>query len=200
MIILFSNIIPILNGRDSNNEIIYLGPQGTKIHRYLLLAYLAKSAATFQMLGKEVDNSLYFTLYSLGNVANYFKKVKPFLTAIAYDRRKVGSRIYNMLTLRGYIDIRKINGDTYVTTTEKGDEICNRLLIELITFAKLSDIAPKLLEPNLSIERYKVIKGVRSTFLRENANLNMVAERLTDNILEINSHFKDEIKAIDDEP
>ncbi len=86
-----------------------------------------------------------------------------------------------------------------VTTTEKGDEICNRLLIELITFAKLSDIAPKLLEPNLSIEHYKVSKGIRSAFLRENANLHMVAERLTDNILEINSHFNDEIKGIDDE-
>ena len=74
LIYFFSNIIHILNGRDSNNEIIYLGPQGTKIHRYLLLAYLAKSAATFRMLGKEVDNSLYFTLYSLGKLLTILKK------------------------------------------------------------------------------------------------------------------------------
>ena len=105
-----------------------------------------------------------------------------------------------MIASRGYVDIKKINGDTYVTTTEKGDEICSQLLRELVTFAQLSDIAPKLLEANLSYEVYKVPKGVRSTFLKENANINMVAERLTADILEINSHFKDEIEAIDDEP
>jgi hypothetical protein len=37
--------------------------------------------------------------------------------------------------MRGYIDIKKMQGDTYVTTTEKRDEVCNQLLRELITFA-----------------------------------------------------------------
>jgi len=36
-------LIPVLNGRDSSGNIIYLGPQTTKIHRYLIVVILAKA-------------------------------------------------------------------------------------------------------------------------------------------------------------
>jgi secreted Zn-dependent insulinase-like peptidase len=124
----------------------------------------------------------------------------PFYSPINYDRRKIAKRIYEMLAMRGYVDIKKMQGDTYVTTTEKGDEVCNQLLRELITFARLSNIAPTLIEADLSYEVYKIKKGASSNFLRENANLRMAAEKLVEDILEINSHFKEEMKVIEEEP
>jgi Mn-dependent DtxR family transcriptional regulator len=108
--------------------------------------------------------------------------------------------MYEMLAKHGYVDVKKMHGDTYVTTTEKGDEICNQLLRELVTFAQLSNIAPKLMEADLSHEVYKIKKGVSANFLRENANLRMVAGKLTEDILEINSQFIEEIRGIEDEP
>src|SRR5215467_2784546 len=64
--------LPILNGTrcsDSEGHVIYLGPQRTKIHRYLLIIFLAKSAQMFRLSGKEIDNSIYFTLYALKEIA-----------------------------------------------------------------------------------------------------------------------------------
>ena len=40
--------MPLLNGRDSNGNIIYLGPQTTKISRYLLVIFLAMSYEVFR--------------------------------------------------------------------------------------------------------------------------------------------------------
>jgi hypothetical protein len=57
----FAHIVPILNGRDSEGHIIYLGPQRTKIHRYLLVIFLAKSTQMFRLSGKEIDNSLFYS-------------------------------------------------------------------------------------------------------------------------------------------
>src|SRR5215471_2430529 len=73
LIRIFAHIVPILNGRDSEGHVIYLGPQRTKIHRYLLIIFLAKSAQIFRLSGKEIDNSIYFTLYALKEIANSFK-------------------------------------------------------------------------------------------------------------------------------
>jgi hypothetical protein len=51
--------VPILNGRDSSGNIIYLGPQTTRISRYLLVIFLARSYEVFRTgYGKEIDNSL----------------------------------------------------------------------------------------------------------------------------------------------
>ena len=150
------------------------------------------------MLGKQIDNSLYFTLYSLGTVATYFKSVKPFYTPINYDRRKVAQRIYENLAMRGYVDSKKIQGDIYVTTNEKGDEACNQLLSELITYAKLTNFAPTLQEANISHELYKTKKGISTNFLRETSSLRMTVEKLTEDILEINSNFKEEMQTIEE--
>ena len=75
LIRIFAHIVPILNGRDSEGHVIYLGPQRTKIHRYLLIIFLAKSAQMFRLSGKEIDNSIYFTLYALKEIANSFKDI-----------------------------------------------------------------------------------------------------------------------------
>jgi hypothetical protein len=86
-----ANIVPILNGRDSDGKVICLGPQSTKIHRYLLVVFTAKYAQTFRLLGWEFDNAIYFTLYKLWQVANSFKDTSPYHLAISYDRTKVAT-------------------------------------------------------------------------------------------------------------
>ncbi|MGC1931041.1 MAG: hypothetical protein WA667_18890 [Candidatus Nitrosopolaris sp.] len=63
-----AKLVPVLNGRDSDGNPKYLGPETTKIHRYLLVLWLAKSAPMFRLSAKgvkEMDNSFYFTLYKL---------------------------------------------------------------------------------------------------------------------------------------
>jgi DNA-binding MarR family transcriptional regulator len=107
--------------------------------------------------------------------------------------------MYEMLAKRGYVDVKKMDGDKYITTTEKGDEISNQLLQELITSAQLSNIAPMMKEADLSHETYKVRKGVKGSFLRENANLKMAAEKLMEDIVEINSQFEEEMKDLEAE-
>ncbi|MGC1928787.1 MAG: hypothetical protein WA667_07405, partial [Candidatus Nitrosopolaris sp.] len=128
MIKLVATVVRILNGRDSDGHVICLGPQGTKIHRYLLVVFLAASVQMFRLLGKEIDNSIYFTLYRLKEVANSFKDISPYHLPICYDRTKVAIKIYNMISNDGLVAIRKIEGDTYVTITEKGEHVSTKLL------------------------------------------------------------------------
>jgi hypothetical protein len=59
------HIVPILNGRDSEGHAIYLGPQRTKIPRYLMVIFLARFTQMFRLSGREIGNSIYFTLYAL---------------------------------------------------------------------------------------------------------------------------------------
>jgi len=90
--------------------------------RYLLVVFLAKSTQMFRLSGKEIDNSVYFTLYQLWTIAQSFKDL------ITFDRTKVAIKIYTMLSKDGLIDIKKIDGESYVTTTEKGDDVSKRFL------------------------------------------------------------------------
>jgi hypothetical protein len=105
MIKLVASVVPILNGRDSEGNVICLGPQSTKIHRYLLVVFLAKSTQMFRLLGKEIDNSIYFTLYKLWQVANSFKDISPYHLPIRYDRTKVAIKIYNMISNTGLVAV-----------------------------------------------------------------------------------------------
>jgi hypothetical protein len=57
-----ARVVPVLNGRDSDGNHKYLGPETTKIHRYLLVLWGAKSEPMFRLREKEIDNSSYFTL------------------------------------------------------------------------------------------------------------------------------------------
>jgi hypothetical protein len=199
----FVNLVPILNGRDpTTGDKIFWGPQGTKIHRYLFIAFIAKSLTIFNTshLAKEIDNSIYFTIYGLGRVAAYFESLKPFRTPIHYDRTTVAKRIYEMISKRGWVDIKKHEGETYITTTEKGDEVCNKMLQEMVAIAEASSRAPTLMKLDLSPNTYMVKKGgAKTQFLRDNANLKMLVEKLADDILEINLSFKDEIKSLEED-
>ncbi|MGA9153505.1 MAG: hypothetical protein WBZ36_23245 [Candidatus Nitrosopolaris sp.] len=72
-----ARVVPVLNGRDSDGRPKYLGPETTKIHRYLLVLWGAKSSPTLRLSGKgvkEIDNSFYFTLYMLWKIAKSSKE------------------------------------------------------------------------------------------------------------------------------
>ncbi|MFZ0513632.1 MAG: hypothetical protein WAM14_18645 [Candidatus Nitrosopolaris sp.] len=64
-------------------------------------------------------------------VANSFKDISPYHLPIHYDRTKVAIKVYNMISNSGLVDIRKIDGDTYVTITKKGDDVSTELLRDL---------------------------------------------------------------------
>jgi hypothetical protein len=72
----------------------------------------------FSLSGKEIDNSIYFTLYALKQIANSFKVLSFYHIPINSDRTKVASKIYNMISNNGLVDIKKIY--THVTITNKG--------------------------------------------------------------------------------
>ena len=190
LIRIVAHVVPILNGRDSEGHVIYLGPQRTKIHRYLLVIFLAKSTQMFRLSGKEIDNSMYFTLYCLKEVANSFKDISPYHLPIHYDRTKVAIRIYNMISNNGLVAIRKIEGDTYITITEKGDDVSTKLLRELIAYEEFANMN----KTTDSDERFKA-KGVRGHDL----GLQRVEKRLAEKITEINLPFEDELKTIEED-
>jgi hypothetical protein len=188
MIKLVANVVPILNGRDSGGNAICLGPQRTKIHRYLLVVFLAKSTPIFSLGGKEIDKSTYFTLYKLWQVADSFKQVKPYRLPIHYDRTKVAIRIYTMISNDGLVSIKKINGETYITITEKGEDISTKLLQDLIAYEELTNCANK----TDSDEIFKVKKGGYDP-------LQKVERRLAERISRINLPFEDELKTIEED-
>jgi hypothetical protein len=168
-----TDIIPVLNGRDSSNNIAYLGPNRTKIHRYLVILYIAKFVPSFTLWGKNFGNSTFFTLYSLGNVAKAFKN------PIHYDRTKVASNIYKRAEENGLVEFKKVNGETYITTTAKGDDLCVNVLKDFITLARIhSDTS--------SDERF-VSKGVNTMFVSREASeyFKSVLQRIS----QLNSKF-----------
>jgi hypothetical protein len=128
---LVAKVVPFLNGSDPDGNPKYLGPKATKIHRYLLVLCVAKSEPIFRSLGKEIDNSVYFTLYKLWQVANSFKDISPHHLPISYERTKVAVKVYNMLSEKGLVIIKNIEGTTHVAITKKGDEISEQLLQDL---------------------------------------------------------------------
>jgi predicted transcriptional regulator len=193
MLKIVANVIPILNGRDSAGNIIYLGPQTTKIHRYLILVFLAKATEMFRLTGKEIDKSVYFTLYGLGRVAESFKQIGPYHIAIHYDRTKVATRIYNMISNTGLVAIRKIGGDTYVTITEKGEDVSTRLLQELIAYEEFANM-----NKPTSDDKFVAKKGGRAG-VGYDPGLIRTERRLAEKISEINLQFEDELKTIEDD-
>jgi hypothetical protein len=47
-----ARVVPVLNGRDSHGIPKYLGSETTKIHRYLLVLWEAKSSSTLRLTAK----------------------------------------------------------------------------------------------------------------------------------------------------
>ncbi len=188
---LVASIVPILNGRDSSGNAICLGPQRTKIHRYLLVAFLAKSTSMFSLWGKEIDNSIYFTLYALCQVADSLKRAMPYHLPIHYDRTKVAGRIYSLISNDGLISIKKIDGGTYVTITEKGEETSIKLLQDLLAYKEITNCVNK----TDSDDTFQVKKGIGIGY----DPLQKIERRLADRILEINLPFEDELKTIEED-
>jgi hypothetical protein len=193
LIKIVGHIVPILNGRDSEGHAIYLGPQRTKIPRYLLVIFLAKFTQMFRLSGREIDNSIYFTLYALKEIANSFKDISPYHLPINYDRTKVASKVYNMISSNGSVAIKKIDGDTYVTITEKGDDVSEKLLRELIAYEEFANM--NTTDPD---EPFKVKKGVKSGVVYD-PGLQRVEKRLAEKISEINLPFEEELKTIEED-
>lgn len=106
---------------------------------------------SFSLLGVKRDGCLYFTLYRLARIAK-----TGFKDPIHYDRTRVAIRIYEKSKELGYVDIKKNHGETYITMTEEGDKICQRVLDEFVEFAKIhsrdyiSKGIPGIFKPSLS--------------------------------------------------
>ncbi len=192
---MIANIIPVLNGRVSNGNSIRLGPHTTKIHRYLLVIFVAQSLQTFRLTyGEKIDNSTYFTLHGLGQVADKFKQFGPYHQPIHYDTTKVAGRIYAIISNDGLVAMRKKDGQTYVTITEDGNNKSSTLLQELIAFEELANLNTKT-----NSEDGFIAKGTKSGTLGSDLGLQKVQKRLAEGISEINLQFEDELETIDDE-
>jgi len=187
LIKIIAAVVPILNGRDSSGNIIHMGPHMTKIPRYLLVVFLAKSSEMFRLAqGRPIDSSIYFTIYGLGEVAAKFKQFGPYHQAIHYDRTKVAGRVYTMISNKDLVTITKKEGETYVTITEKGEGVSKKLIQEFKEIADLSE--------SDTHESY-IAKGVKSRGL----DLQGIEKRLTEKIADVNSQFADELKTIEED-
>ena len=98
-----------------------------------------------------------------------------------------------MISNNGLVDIRKIDGDTYVTITKKGDDISEKLLRELIAYEEFAN-----LNKADSEEPFKVKKGVKSGVVYD-PGLQRVEKRLAEKISEINLPFEEELKTIEED-
>jgi hypothetical protein len=181
-----ARVVPVLNGRDSDGKSKYLGPEATKIHRYLLILCAAKSESMYRLAAKgvkEIDNSFYFTMYKLWQIANSFKDAPPYHMPITYDRTKVAGKIYDIMSKSGLVTIKKIDGDSYVTTTKKGDDESEGLLDDLGGYMD-----------NDSGDRFVSKGGGYDPELQKEER-----KRLAERITKINLPFEDELKTIEDD-
>jgi hypothetical protein len=182
-----AKVVPVLNGRDSDGKPKYLGPEATKIHRYLLVLFMAKSESMYRLSTKgvkEIDNSFYFTMYKLWQIAKSFKDAPPYHLPITYDRTKVAEKVYNMISNNGLVTIKKIDGGCYVTTTKKGDDESEALLKDLGAYMD-----------NDSEDRFVAKGGTGYDHELQKEERKRLAERIT----EINLPFEDELKTIEDD-
>ena len=139
----------------------------------------------FSVNGKDIDDSVYFTAYGLGNVAKSFKTLYR-KTNINYDRTKVAMNIYRKAEEKGFVLIKKINGETYITTTPLGDEVCAQLITDLLLLMKLIQINPTI-QNSIPDERYPS----KGSFNLTNKSTTLgILNILLQQITEINNDFK----------
>jgi predicted transcriptional regulator len=91
---------------------------------YLIILWMAKTTPIFRSFGKEIDDSIYFSLNWLGEVAISLKQIAyaSYNLSITYDRIEA-NRIYTMMSNTGLVVIKKMEDNTYLTTTKKGDDV-----------------------------------------------------------------------------
>lgn len=177
---IINDIIPVLNGRDSNNNVAYLGPNRTVVHRYLVILYVAKFVPTFTLWGENFNNSIYFSIYSLSNVAKAFKR------PINFDRTKTATNIYRKAQEKGLVEFKKSQGKTYVTTTQKGDEQCTSFIKDFMALARIH-------EDSSSETKGFTSKGFNAVILTREAS--EFYKNLMQRSDELNDDFKDLIES-----
>jgi hypothetical protein len=99
----------------------------------------------------------------------------------------VAIRVYENSEKVGYTQIKKLDGETYITITEKGDEYCLNLLEDLIALAKIHGIAPKVLEEKYLTNDKFIKKGIRPPHLRNSADLEVVIDDIVHKVSELNN-------------
>jgi hypothetical protein len=107
----------------------------------------------------------------------------------------VTARIYGMISNNGLVAMRKINGGTYVKITEKGDDISNKLLQELIAYGEIVNMNKEIIvNPDPSVMAYQV--GPDPGLLAmQKRYLYLLAEKIS----YINLPFEDELKTIEED-
>jgi len=103
----------------------------------------------------------------------------------------VAIRVYETSKELGYVDIKKIQGETFVTTTEAGDKVCRIVLDELLEFAKIHGPASSnesLLKENLGY----ITKGASKT-LRMSPLLKQVIYEQLNTVRKLNKQFGEDI-------
>jgi hypothetical protein len=98
-----------------------------------------------------------------------------------------------MISSNGLVDIKKIGGDTYITITEKGDEVSEKLLRELIAYEEFANM-----NKTDTGEQFRVKKGVKSGVVYD-PGLQRVEKRLAEKISEINLPFEEVLKTIEED-
>jgi hypothetical protein len=98
-----------------------------------------------------------------------------------------------MISNNGLVDIIKIEGDTYVTITEKGDDVSTKLLRELIAYDEFANM-----NKTDSDETFKVKKGAKLG-IGYDPGLQRVEKRLAEKISEISLPFEDELRTIEED-
>jgi hypothetical protein len=98
-----------------------------------------------------------------------------------------------MISNSGLVEIKKIEGDTYVTVTKKGDDVSEKLLRELIAYEEFANM-----NKTDSDEPFKVKKGVKFGTVSD-PGLQRVEKRLAEKISEINLPFEEELKTIEED-
>lgn len=111
------SIIPIINGQGTNS-LHY------RIERYLIILCIATQDYSYN--GEEFDKLYYFTISKLGKIAS------SLFTPIKYDRSRIALKIYKICQKYGYVNIKKVNGDTYVAVTKKGQDTSQKMIKNLI--------------------------------------------------------------------
>jgi hypothetical protein len=96
-----------------------------------------------------------------------------------------------MISNNGLVAIRKVEGETYITITEKGEDVSAKLLQELIAYGEFANM-----NKNAGYNEKFVSKGVRAG---HDHGLIRIEEKLDERISELNLQYEDELKSIDDD-
>jgi DNA-binding MarR family transcriptional regulator len=126
-------------------------------------------------VGRKFRYLYFFSVHSLSNVARAFKR------PINFDRTKAATNIYRKAEEKGLVEFKKSQGRTYVTTTEKGDELCTNFLKDFIAFARIH-------ADSSSDDRF-ISKGVNPLALSREAS--EFYKNLVERVTELNSQFEE---------